>query len=245
MGILFVLLFYAVVLTIAGGLAAAILGSIVFKLIPRSGIRRKRAVVVATLFPFVCVGYAGIWFIAYAAINDVIFHRDPGLGDSWYTPLPNGYALMMIDTTDQGTVYNPKTQPERNGVIGRDDAVFGVRELQVSGDLTFGGRDTGYFGRLGQESNTVDSYFGLNIKTGSHKEYLSLNELREHASAEGVRLNLHRFSDVFSEYRTTWFDYTAGFILVLIPLLAFCFLGRWIWKIRLQNLSAPTAGDAA
>src|SRR5690348_3393338 len=93
MGILFVLLIYAVVLSIAGGIAAAVLGAIVFKLIPSPRLRRKRAVTFAAAFPLICVAYAGVWFIAYAAINDLVFHRDPGLGDSWYTPLPNGYAL--------------------------------------------------------------------------------------------------------------------------------------------------------
>lgn len=242
MGIVFVLLFYAVVLTIAGGITAAVLGSIVFKFIPLSGIKRKRAVVVAMLFPFACVGYAAAWFTAYAVVNEVFFHRDPGVGDSWYTPLPNGYALMMIDTTDEGTVYNPKTQPGSGLLVSRDDAVFGVRELQVSGDLIFGARDSGYFGRIGENSTAVDSYFGLNTRTGRHIEYSSFAELRHGAAAQGVHLNLRRFIEVFSQYRTTWFDYVSGCLLVLLPLIAFCLLVRWVWRIRSENLSARTVG---
>ena len=60
----------------------------------------------ARLFPFGYVAFGGVWFVVYATINGVVFHRDPGLGDGWETPMPNGYALRMIDTTDQGTVYD-------------------------------------------------------------------------------------------------------------------------------------------
>lgn len=242
MGIVFVLFFYAFVLTIAASVAAAVLVVVVLKLIPQTAILRKRAVVVAALFPFACVAYAGAWFIAYAIINDVCFHCDPGLGDTWLTPLPNGYSLMMIDTTDRGTVYNPKTQPADGSVVSRDDAVFGVRELQVSGNLIFGARDSQYFGRIDQESTAVDSWFELNTRTESHSEFSSLNDLQKRASAEGVQLNLRSFSQVFSLYRTTWFDYSSGAILLLVLLLAFCLLVRWVWRIRVQNLQAPVAG---
>jgi hypothetical protein len=237
-GILFVLFFYAVVLTTAGVAGAVIMGGAAKRLIPHPGLRRKQAVAAAAVFPFACVGYMGVWFVAYAVINDVCFQRDPGLGDSWYTPLPNGYALLMIDTTDQGTVYNPKTQPTGGAVISRDGSLSGVRQLQVAGDLILGARDTGYFERLGEESNAVDSYFELNTKTMSHKEYGSLTRLQEQAAAEGVRLHLLPFFQVFSQYRTSWFDYVSGLMLVLLPLLGFCLLGRWIWKIRRDNLAA-------
>ena len=235
MGLAFVLLFWAVGLTIAAAIAATILGIITHKLIRNPGIKRKRTVATAVMFPFICIVFAGAWFVAYAIINDTVFQRDPGLGDSWYTPLPNGYALMMIDTTDQGTVYNPKTQPLGGGVVGGDDAVFGVRELQVSGDLIFGARDSGYFGRIGQESTTVDSYFELNTKTGHHTEYSSLAELQHGAAAQGDQLNLQPFADVFGRYRTTWFDYTSGVILLVFPLVGFCLLVRMIWRTRREG----------
>ena len=240
MGITCVLFFYAVVLSIGGAVAAAVLGFGTFKFIPRPGIGRRRAVIIAILFPFACIGYAGVWFASYAIINDQMFHRDPGLGDSWYTPLPNGYALLMIDTTDQGTVYNPKTQPVSGGVMGRDDAVFGVRQLQVAGNRIFGARDSGYFGRIGQDSTSVDAWFELDTKGNRHMEYSSLSQLREQAAAQGVQLNLRSFYDVFSQYRTTWFDFLAGALLLLGPLCAFSLLARWIWRIRQKNLSLET-----
>ena len=156
------------------------------------------------------------------------------LGDSWETPLPNGYALMMIDTTDQGTVYNPKTQSGDGSIVATDDSVFGVRRLQVSKELIFGARDSGYFGRIGQDSKIVDAYFELNTSKNTETEFKSLDELQRRATAEGVILHLREFQSVFGDYRTTWFDYLAGAILVLAPTLGFLILGRWVWKQRVQ-----------
>ncbi|WP_158786898.1 hypothetical protein [Granulicella sp. L46] len=138
----------------------------------------------------------------------------------------------MIDTTDQGTVYNPKTQASNGSIASRDDAVFGVRQLQVSHSLIFGASDTGYFGRIGQESKFVDSYFELDTKQNKVTEFKSLEDLRKRASSEGILLNLRPFESVFGDYRTTWFDYAAGLILIAVPLFGFASLVRWVWKIR-------------
>jgi hypothetical protein len=232
MGIIVVLIFYAAGLTIAACIGSVVLGIVTFALTKSAGPERRRAVLASIIFPFACVIFAGGWFVAYAVINYDLFHRDPMLGDSWETPLPNGYALMMIDTTDQGTVYNPKTQADRGLVIGREDALFGVRQLQVSKDLIFGARDSGYFDRIGQDSRAVDSYFELNTSQKTHTEFRSLEELRRRATSEGVSLNLREFQSVFGDYRTTWFDYFAGSILFFVPTAGFIFLVRWIWKIR-------------
>lgn len=204
MGIVVVLIFYAVALTVVAAIAAAVLGALTFALTKGAGTERKRVTLAAVVFPFLCVCWAGGWFVGYALVNYEVFHRDPGLGDTWETPLPNGYALMMIDTTDQGTVYNPKTQPLQGGVMGQDDAVFGVRQLQVSGEHIFGAMDEGYFGRIGQESKVVNAYFELNTVTHSYVEFKSLAELRDRAASEGVSLNLREFQSVFGDYRTTW-----------------------------------------
>ena len=240
MGLAVVLIVYAVALTVGASVGAALLGSVAYLLTKRSGPRRRRAVVASTLFPFACVLFAGGWFIAYSTLNYLVFHRDPALGDTWETPLPNGYALMMIDTTDQGMVYNPKTQSGDGVVGGRDDAVFGVRQLQVARDLIFGARDTGYFGRIGQESKFVDSYFELNTSRNVQTQFKTLDELRERASSEGVDLHLREYASVFHDYRTTWFDYFAATILLVTPVLGFIWLFRWVWRVR-QTTASCTA----
>jgi hypothetical protein len=143
----------------------------------------------------------------------------------------------MIDTTDQGTVYNPKTQAGDGSISSADDAVFGVRQLQVSNGLIFGARDSGYFGRIGQESKTVDTYFELDTTKKLHTEFKSLGELNKRAASEGVVLNLREVQSVFGDYRNTWFDYLAGAILLLVPTIGFAVLARWIWKLRTQAVA--------
>lgn len=232
MGIVFVLNLYALALAIAASVAALVLGASTYLLTRRSDPKRKLAVLASILFPFACVVFAGGWFVTYAIINAEIFHRDPGLGDSWETPLPNGYALLMIDTTDEGTVYNPKTQPDQGSVMSRDDTVFDVRQLQISKNLIFGASDRRDSDPIGLDSNVLDFYFELNTRTGRHTEFKSLEALRQRATSEGVSLNLRKFYSVYLDYRTTWFDYLAGAILLLAPSVGFAVLARWVWKIR-------------
>ena len=239
MGLGVVLIVYIVMLTIAASIGAIVLRTVTRVVIRSPGPKRERAALISVLFPFACVAFAGAWFIAYSVINEEVFHRDPMLGDSWETPLPNGYALMMIDTTDQGTVYNPKTQFGNGLVTNRDDAVFGVRQLQVAKELIFGARDSGYFGRMGEESKVVDSYFELDTSKSTHTEFKSLNEIQKRAADEGVSLNLREFASVFGDYRNTWFDYFAGAILLFVPTISFFALARWVWK---QRAHVETAG---
>ncbi|MGC2638447.1 MAG: hypothetical protein WA294_14780 [Acidobacteriaceae bacterium] len=242
MGIGFVLILYAIVFGIAALVGAVVLGSVIGRLVSRSNPRREMAVSVGRLFPFACVAYAGLWFISYALINYQCFHRDPGLGDSWESPLPNGYALLMIDVTDEGTVYNPNTQPLRSGAVGTADSEFGVRQLQIAGDLIFGARDSGYFGRIDSDSNVVDRYFELDTRNGTCTEYQSLADLRTRAAREGVRLQLRPFDTVFDQYRWTWFDFAAAAALVIVPIVCFLLLVRWVWRIRRESVAATSVG---
>ena len=241
MGLGVVLIFYFIVLTVVASLGALGLGGLAYFFTRKSKLWR-RAVLASALFPFLCEGFAGGWFIAYAFINYEVFKRDPMLGDSWQTPLPSGYALMMIDTTDQGTVYNPKTQSGNGSIAERDDAISGVRQLQVSKELIFGARDSGYFSRIGQDSKSVDSYFELDTAHHTHAEFKSLDDLRKQAATKGINLQLRDFQSVFGDYRSTWFDYCAFTLLVLVPAIGLLILAILIWRIR-QSPSKPASPD--
>ena len=239
MGIVVVLMVYSAGLSVAALIGAVLLGTLAYALTRGSGRRRKRAVVISVLFPFTCVLFAGAWFVAYASVNSLVFGRDPGLGDTWQTPLPNGYALMMIDTTDQGTVYNPKTQGKDGSIVSSEDAVFGVRQLQISKSHILGARDTGYFGRIGQESKFIDSYFELDTNQNKVTEFKTSHDLQRWASSQGIAVSLRPFESVFGDYRTTWFDYASGLILIAVPLIGFGLLVRWIWNIRKLRVDIP------
>jgi hypothetical protein len=128
MGIGFVLLIWAAVGLVLAGVGAVLLGGMAAYLTRGAVGGRKWLLVAASLFPFVCLAWAGGIFVFQAVVNEMVFHRDPGLGDSWNCRLPNGYAILMIDVTDQGWVYNPKTQPG-DSVTDGEDAIAGVRIL--------------------------------------------------------------------------------------------------------------------
>jgi hypothetical protein len=232
MGLFFVLILYAVIFSILAFVGAIVLGGFSYVLTRHAWPKSKRLVIASALFPFLCVIYAGGCFATYAVTNWKVFHRDPGLGDGWFTPLPNGYSLSMVDITDQGSIYstvNPDGQSVEDG----------VRQLQVYNNLIFGARDQGYFGRIGQSSSVVDSYFLLDTSDKSKTEFSSLEQLRQQAHTRGVTLNLRTFDAVFSYYRYTWFDVLALAVLFLVPGTAFLFLMRWIWKTRNSSPQLP------
>lgn len=236
MGIGIVLIFWTIVGTVAASIGAVILGSFTAWFTKESP-KRRRAILVASAFPFLCLGWAGALFIFQAIVNETVFHRDPGLGDTWECPLPNGYAITMIDVTDRGWVYNPKTQP--GGIGEQEDAVAGVRSLQIAGRYIFGAADShaSDFGK----STDVDSFFVLDTVTCKRINFNNLQELNLAAAQLGIQLNLEDIQTVYSRYRFTWFDVAVGLALV-VPLGAYFFLAaRWIKRIGQSQATAWTA----
>jgi hypothetical protein len=176
-GIGFVLLLWAIL-----GLASASVGAIVFGggaafLTRGAETGRPRLIAAASFFPFLCLAWAGAVFVFQATVNEMVLHRDPGLGDTWECPLPDGYALLMIDTTDEGWVYNPKTQPW-GGVGEQGDTVANVRTIQISGRYILGGSNVRSFEDFGDGPERVDSYFLLDTQAGKHANHVSYEALR-------------------------------------------------------------------
>jgi hypothetical protein len=227
MGIGFVLLIYAVIGLILAAVGALVLGSAAAYLTRGAGPGRKRLILAVSFFPLVCLGWVGTVFIFQAIINEDVFHRDAGLGDTWECPLPNGYALLMIDTTDQGWVYNPKTQPD--GVGEQEDAVSGVMVVQVAQRYIFGGSDSSW---AGESDPRVDSYFLLDTQIGKHTTFSSYDALRKKAQELGVVLNLDSIGAVYSRYRFTWFDTFVVVLTIVPPLLVAFLLMRWTIRLR-------------
>lgn len=167
-----------------------------------------------------------------AVVNEGFLHRDPGAGDTWHCPLSNGYQLLMLDITDQGIVYNPRTQPNEDGVADQEDAVSSVRRLQVAGPYIFGGTDTHSFEHLGKESDRVDSYFMLDTRTGKRTILPDYDALRTAAGQLGVQLDLEPIYNVYSRYRFTWFDVFAGLLFCIPPAAGSLLLIWWIFRLR-------------
>lgn len=173
MGIGIVLLFWAVAGTVLASIGALAFGSLT-AFLTRGSPKRRRAIVLSSVFPFICLGWAAALFIFQAIVNEAVFHRDLSLGDTWESPLPDGYAITMIDVTDQGWVYNPKTQ--LNGGVGeQEDAVAGVRTVQIAGKYILGAADSHHSDF--EKPTDVDSFFLLDTDTGKRKQFANQQDL--------------------------------------------------------------------
>ena len=155
-------------------------------------------------------------------------------------PLPNGYEILMIDVTDQGMVYNPKTQGTSGGVGEQEDAVFGVRLVQVADRYIIGGVDEGRPPEF--ESKKIDSYFILDTQTGKRTTLPTYASVASAAGQLGIGLSLEPIYRVYSRYRFSWFDVFAGALLLGPILIAFLLLVRLV--MRLRQTRAPTLQPA-
>jgi hypothetical protein len=250
MGLGFVLIFWAAAGSFLATAGLFALGGTTAYLTRGVAAGRRRAIIASGLFPFVCLGWASIVFFFQAFINQAYFERDPGLGDTWECPLPNGYHVLMIDITDEGTVYNPRTQKFPGGVGSQEDAVFGVRTLQVAGPYLLGGVDTKFSDHLGDEKQTIDSYFVIDCRSGKRTNFPTLDLIRKAAQLVGVQLNLEPIAVVYSEYFYTWFQTLTQFLYAVPPIIGFSLLVRWVIRLRRtragtgEPASPPLAGTA-
>jgi hypothetical protein len=185
MGIGVVLLFWAILGIVVATIAAATLGCAAAMLTRGVTDGRRKVIIAGSMFPLVCLGWGGAIFVFQAVVNEGLLQRDLGLGDTWHAPLPNGYQIMMIDVTDQGWVYNPKTQPG-SGVGEQQDAVAGVRNVQVAGRYIIGATDSRAFDHAGKDVNVVDSYFLLDTQLGKQTRFQNYDALRRSALELGI-----------------------------------------------------------
>jgi hypothetical protein len=232
MGIGFVLVVWAVVGTVLAGIGTLVLGGITEWVTKgaEEG-RRRRTILAACILPFACLGWAAVLFVLQAFVNESFLHRDAGLGDSWDCPLPNGYAITMVDVTDNGWVYNPKTQSD-GGVGEQEDAIAGVRSLQVAGRYFLGASDTGAATKIAPASSDVDRYFLLDTQDGKRVDFANYDAMNSAAAHLGIHPELERIDVVYSRYRFTWFDVLVGFLLCVPPLVYVAVLARQILNVR-------------
>ena len=233
---------FVIALWLVAGAAAASGTAVIFGILTSFFTRRaktgRRAVIIASmLFPFAC----GVWafgvFVAQAVVNEVFLYRDIGLGDTWHCPLPNGDQIEMIDVTDQGWVYNPK----HGGPGEADDAIPGVRLLQVQGRYILGATDSNAFRNLGSDTSHVDSYFLLDTQSGKQTTYSNLGELQSATQPLGINVTLVPIYTLYSKYRYTWFDVVALLALLTGPAIAGTLIVRRILRVRKPRELVPAA----
>lgn len=201
---------------------------------------RRKLVITGSLLPIACVAWALSILWVEGTVNQNFFNRDPEYGDMWACPLPDGYALMMIDDPDEGVLYNTKTQSLRNGVAWgsmAEDTVGGVRTLQLAGPYILGGFDNqAYEGA--RPTQQVDSYFLLDTRTNKHTNFSSYDALENVARQLGIELKLEGILAVYSKYRFTWFEAVMDVMLCVPPLIAVWLFVRRIIRLRSMRSTA-------
>lgn len=175
MGIAFVLFFWGVIGLVLAGVGALTARMLVAYLTRGTIDGRQPLLRQVTLFPFACLIWAAGVFVGQAAVNVVLLHRDIGIGDGFDCPLPNGYALTFIDTTEAGTVYNPKGRPIWSDV--GEDTVNDVRQMQLAEGYIIGAVDSKRFEHFGQDGRPVDSWFILDTRTGQRTDFKDYDAL--------------------------------------------------------------------
>jgi hypothetical protein len=233
MGIGMVLIFYAVFLSVLAVISACLLMAATRWYLRDVPAGRKKAIVYAALFPFACVFFAGVWFVAYAVTNAVVFHHDPIIGDGWFTDIGNGYAIEMIDVTDHGIVY-PRARS--NDGINGPNAIQGVRRLQISGTQMFGTCDTKVFQNFGNGIQGEDEFFSLNTKNLEIKHFSDMTALGAAAQQLGVPLKLEPIASVYDKFRWGWFDALAAFTLFALPTFGFWWLVQYVREIKRESV---------
>jgi hypothetical protein len=235
MGLGIVLIFWAVTGIIFAGIGSAVaIGLTIFWTKGVDG-GRRRIIIAAGIFPFLCLGWTGAVFIFQAIVNEFILHRDLGLGDSSKCPLPNGYAILMIDVSDQGTVYNPKTQLSSDSVANQADAVPCVRQLQIVGQYIFLEGDSKYFDHFEQDTNQINFYILIDTKTGKRTNFPSGDALENAARKLGIQPKLEPIWNIYSRYRWTWFDGLSLALLLVPPMVCILLWARWLFRLRARN----------
>jgi hypothetical protein len=236
MGIGMALVAFAIVGTVLAGITGIVIAFIT-ALITRGAPKRRNAIIAAIFFPFACLGRCGAIFGFQAIMNEDFFHRDAGLGDAWQCPLPNGYGILMIDTTDYGWAYNPKTQPAR-GVSEQEDAPFSVRLLQVDRNYFLGRLDSKAGERESANTQRIDAYFLIDTDTNKRLNFPDYQSLQVAFEPLGIRLNLEPIATVYRRYRFTWFDVIADLLFILPCVVTSIFLVRWILGLRNIQVSS-------
>lgn len=195
---------------------------------------RKRAIVFAFIFPFFCLVWTGAVFAFQAYINESFLDRDAGIGDTWHCPLPNGYAITMIDVSDYGWVENERLYPHRAMHVEGEGIIGGVRLLQVSGAYILGAADSNWSSRVTDRKgdSNVSFYFMIDTQAGHRSDFPTRDELGLAASKAALSVDLKPIKSVYIKYRYTWFDLVA-LILEIVPIVIFAvLLGKLILKLR-------------
>ena len=243
MGPLFVLGFWftiAGILSVLGGFV--MVGLVAFLL---RGVRsgKKRALAIAGLLP--AAGFAYLFACTFAfSIWSAARGRDWGWGDTWDTPILGSYHLMMIDVTDNATIYNsadPKVYSDGSVTSspGDKDVVFGVRRLEVRPPYLIGTAAPDASVEYPVKSPET-LFFILDTRNGKQTDEPSLAALQAKAQGMGGPLRLKSVYAVYSDFRYGWIDLIPLTFFAIPPMFTLFWLLRALMRLRATRSAAPS-----
>lgn len=233
MGPLFVLIFWAIAAAILSVIGGTVLVKLVAFLTRGVPLGRRRALTVAGLLP--AAGFAYLFFCVIAfSIWSGLRDRDWGWGDTWDTPIIGDYHLMMIDVTDNATIYSRSDKDSYNG----KKAINGVHQLEVRGPLLLASANPGAF--MEYPAKSPDNlFFILHTDTGVREDYPSIDALSAQAERLGQPLHLEPVARIYERYRYIKLDLIPLTFFAIPPIGAAVFLTRSL--LRLMH-TRPTPG---
>ena len=203
MGMLFVLIFWAIALIILSLILGLITLPFSYFLCKR---QRKRKMVLSFLTPGIFIGiYAASSFVCMLIIA-IILGSDIGIGDSWSIPLKNGYELTSVDTPEYANINR------RNDLL-KENLIDEITHIQVVGDSVIGKRADG-------------NYFIFNLQNGDKEDNLSYQNLTIKMKSRSITL-VNNNTYYWEQRKVPYI--IAGIFCLLITILAI----KTLWRIGL------------
>ena len=203
MGMLFVLIFWAIALIILSLILGLITLPFSYFLCKR---QRKRKMVLSFLTPGIFIGIYAVSSFVCMIIIAIILGSDIGIGDSWSIPLKNGYELTSVDTPEYANI-NSRNDPLKENLIDE------ITHIQVVGDSVIGKRADG-------------NYFIFNLQNGDKEDNLSYQNLTIKMKSRPITL-VNNNTYYWEQRKVPYI--IAGIFCLLITILAI----KTLWRIGL------------
>ena len=203
MGMLFVLIFWAIVFVVLSLILGLITLPFSYFLCKR---QRKRKMVLSFLTPGVFIGIYAVSSFVCMIIIAIILGSDIGIGDGWCIPLKNGYELTSVDTPEYANI-NSRNDPLKENLIDE------ITHIQVVGDSVIGKEADG-------------NYFIFNLQNGDKEDNLSYQNLTIKMKSRSITL-INNNTYYWEQRKVPYI--IAGIFCLLITILAI----KTLWRIGL------------
>jgi hypothetical protein len=148
---------------------------------------RRRAQVIAFVFPSIALFYMEAGFFSQALVREVL-GEDNFLNGFYHYPLGNGHQLVIWNE-DPKSGYIEQSQ---RGIVAND-----VRAIHAAGNVVFVSRYEGQDATDLSTDKPANRYSVIDTRTSKVTDYPTLDALRSIAAGEGISLRLMTTEEAF------------------------------------------------